>query len=78
MQKYCDIIPDATGWIYVIDGVQFASGYHTCELAMRAAEVHLSKNDRLKSKIFRRRSSNGEMVVVSAGKSGISRHILNS
>jgi hypothetical protein len=61
MQKYCDIIPDATGWVYVIDGIQSASFYHTDELAMEAARVQLGRYGKDSSGMFRRLAVNGEM-----------------
>jgi hypothetical protein len=77
MQKYCDIVPDATGWIYVIDGVQSKSYYHTCELAMRAAEVQLGKTDRFRRGVFRQQAANGEMLPMKPDKGGISPNIMN-
>lgn len=64
MQKFCDIMPDATGWIYAIDGVQSACAYPTYELALEAARAKLARNAR--GKVFRRQALNGEMLPVQA------------
>lgn len=64
MEKYCDIVPHATGWVYVIDGVQSACYYHTYDLAMDAAKVKLARDGLFESKIFRRQALNGDMVPI--------------
>ncbi len=66
MEHYCDIIPHATGWVYVVDGVQSPSYYHTYDLAMDAAKAHIARNAGTKDKIFRRQALNGDMLPVSA------------
>lgn len=66
MEKYCDIVPHATGWLYVIDGVQSASYYHTYDLAMDAAKAHIARKGAVGDKIFRRQALNGEMLPVAA------------
>ena len=64
MEHYCDIIPHATGWVFVVDGVQSASYYHTYDLAMDAAKAHIARTAGTKDKIFRRQALNGEMLPV--------------
>jgi len=64
MEKYCDIIPHATGWVYLIDGVQSACYYHTYDLAMDAAKAHLARSGSTRDKVFRRQALNGEMLPV--------------
>ncbi|MDR6817269.1 esterase/lipase superfamily enzyme [Neorhizobium sp. 2083] len=64
MGKYCDIVPHATGWVYVIDGLQSASYYHTYELAMEAAKAHVARERSGRVEIFRRQALNGEMLPV--------------
>ena len=64
MEKYCDIIPHATGWVYVIDGVQSASYYHTYDLAMDAAKAQLARSGSTRDKVFRRQALNGERLPV--------------
>lgn len=64
MGKYCDIVPHATGWVYVIDGLQSASYYHTYELAMEAAKAHVAHERSGRVEIFRRQALNGEMLPV--------------
>jgi hypothetical protein len=64
MGKYCDIVPHATGWVYVIDGVQSASYYHTYELAMEAAKAHVARDRTGQVEIFRRQAPNGEMLPI--------------
>ncbi len=61
MQKYCDIMPDATGWVYVIDGVQSASYHHTYELALEAARTQFRRTGTLEPGMFRLQGVNGEM-----------------
>jgi hypothetical protein len=82
MEKYCDIIPHATGWVYVIDGVQSASYYHTYDLAVDAARAQLARAGTAREKVFRRQALNGEMLpvqilargMVRSGQSGSFRH----
>ncbi|MDQ0136457.1 hypothetical protein J2T08_004393 [Neorhizobium galegae] len=64
MGKYCDIVPHATGWVYVIDGVQSASYYHTYELAMEAAKAHVARDRSGRVETFRRQALNGEMLPI--------------
>ena len=71
MERYCDIIPHATGWVYVIDGVQSTSCYHTYDLAMDAAKAHIARSMGAKDKIFRRQALNGEMLPVSVIARGV-------
>jgi hypothetical protein len=66
MEKYCDIVPHATGWLYVIDGVQSASSYHTYDLAMDAAKAKIARDGLVQDKIFRRQALNGDMLPISA------------
>jgi hypothetical protein len=61
MQNYCDIMPQATGWVYVIDGVQSASSYHTYDLAVEAARRQITKGGGYETKIFRRQALDGNM-----------------
>ena len=65
MEKYCDIVPHATGWVYVIDGVQSASYYHTYELAVDAARANVARKGNAGEKIFRIQALNGEMMPIS-------------
>jgi hypothetical protein len=64
MGKYCDIVPHATGWVYVIDGIQSASYYHTYELAMAAAKAKVARDRNGKVELFRRQALNGEMLPI--------------
>jgi hypothetical protein len=64
MQNYCDIMPHVTGWVYVIDGVESASSYHTYELALDAARAHLKGRGGYETKIFRLQSLNGNMTPI--------------
>jgi hypothetical protein len=64
MQNYCDIMPHVTGWVYVIDGVQSASSYHTYELALDAARLELRSHGGYETKIFRRQGLNGNMTPI--------------
>jgi hypothetical protein len=66
VEKFCDIIPHSTGWIYIIDGIQSAP-YPTYDLAVRAANAHADRE--LKRTVFRQQKLNGEMsrIGVSAG-----------
>ncbi|SFB18250.1 hypothetical protein SAMN03159496_02203 [Rhizobium sp. NFR07] len=64
MQNYCDIMPHVTGWVYVIDGVQSASSYHTYELALEAARTQLRSHGGYETKIFRRQGLNGNMTLI--------------
>ncbi|WJH40980.1 DUF2188 domain-containing protein [Aliirhizobium terrae] len=66
MQNYCDIMPHVTGWVYVIDGVQSASSYHTYELALEAARAQLRNHGGYETKIFRRQGLNGNMTPIHA------------
>lgn len=68
MQKYCDIVPDATGWIYLIDGVRSPSYYHTYDLAVQAAWAELARRGRPVEEIFRRQSANGAMHQIVAAR----------
>lgn len=61
MQKYCDIMPDATGWVYVIDGVQSASYHHTFELAVEAAKSNIHHVGRSENRIFRLQDCSGRL-----------------
>jgi len=63
MQKYCDIMPDATGWVYVIDGVRSPSYHYTCELALEAAKAHLRGSGR-QDRLYRMQTCSGEMLPV--------------
>ncbi|RWX79268.1 hypothetical protein EPK99_11985 [Neorhizobium lilium] len=65
MQKYCDIMPDATGWVYVIDGVRSASYHHTYELALEAAKSQFVRKGRFAERLFRLQAPNGEMLPIS-------------
>ncbi|WP_117192221.1 hypothetical protein [Rhizobium terrae] len=76
MEKYCDIVPHATGWVYVIDGVQSASYYHTYDLAMNAAHAHLARIGASGDKVFRRQAPNGEMLPVSMLAKGLPGSVL--
>lgn len=75
MEKYCDIIPHATGWVFIIDGIQSASCYHTYDLALEAARQHMRRAG-VGRQMFRRQALDGRMLPVSvmadvmAGKSG--------
>ncbi len=64
MQNYCDIMPQATGWVYAVDGVQSASCYHTYELALDAARKHLAREGGHHTRIFRRQELNGSMMPI--------------
>lgn len=64
MHNYCDIMPHATGWVYVIDGVQSASFYHSYELALDAARTCLAVRGGRDSRIFRCQSLNGNMLPI--------------
>jgi len=66
MEKYCDIIPHATGWIYVVDGIQSASSYHTSELAMEAAHAYLASAKSPRRKIFRQLEVSGKFMPITA------------
>jgi len=59
VEKFCDIIPHATGWIFIIDGVQSAP-YPSYDLAVRAANAHADRA--LKRTVFRQQKLNGEMA----------------
>jgi hypothetical protein len=64
MQNYCDIVPDATGWVYVIDGVQSSSYFHTSELAVEAAKVQLVRRGRFHTDVFRCLGVDGKMAPI--------------
>lgn len=64
MQNYCDIVPHATGWVYVIDGIQSPSYYHTYDLAMDAAKSEIARRGLSDDKVFRRQGLNGDMMPV--------------
>ena len=66
MQNYCDIMPQATGWVYVIDGVQSASYYHSYERALDAARNHLATRGGQNPRIFRCQGLNGSMLPIQA------------
>jgi hypothetical protein len=66
MENYCDIVPHATGWVYVIDGVQSACYYHTYDLAMDAAKAKLAREGLVEGKVFRRQALNGDMLPITA------------
>ena len=70
MENYCDIVPHATGWIYVVDGIQSASSYHTSELAMEAAHAYLARSKRQNRKVFRELEVSGRMVPMTASRPG--------
>lgn len=78
MEKYCDIIPDATGWTYVIDGVRAESCYHTYDLAVHAARSGLMLQGEGRKNILRRQALNGDMQPVDSAflpaDSGRQRH----
>jgi len=59
VEKFCDIIPHATGWIFIVDGIQSAP-YPTYDLAVRAANAHADRE--LKRTVFRQQKLNGEMA----------------
>lgn len=61
MHNYCDIMPHATGWVYVIDGIQCASSYHSYELALDAARCQLASRGGYETRIFRSQGLNGAM-----------------
>lgn len=64
MEKCFDIIPHATGWIYVLDGQPSAS-YPSYGLALRAAKAHSERElETVRRPIFRRQEVNGEMIKV--------------
>jgi hypothetical protein len=65
MQKYCDIMPDATGWVYVIDGVQSASYHHTFELAVEAAKSNFQHVGRKEERVFRLQDCSGRLRPIS-------------
>lgn len=71
MQKYCDIVPDATGWIYVIDGLRSPSFYHTYDLALQAARTELARRGRPVHDVFRRQAMDGEMHPVMTRQPGL-------
>lgn len=72
MQNYCDIVPDATGWVYVIDGAHSTSYFHTVELAVEAAKVQLLRRGRFHAGVFRRLGVDGKMAPIEMlPKSGI-------
>lgn len=62
VEKFCDIIPHSTGWIYIINGIQSAP-YATYNLAVRAANAHADRE--LKRTVFRQQKLNGEMAHIS-------------
>lgn len=64
MHNYCDIMPHATGWVFVIDGVQSASFYHSYELALDAARTHLATRGGRDSRVFRCQALNGNMLPI--------------
>jgi hypothetical protein len=64
MEKCFDIIPHATGWIYVLDGKRSAS-YPSYGLALKAAKSHAERElETLRRPIFRRQEVSGEMIKV--------------
>jgi len=70
MEKYCDIVPHATGWMYVIDGVQSPCYYHTYDLAMDAAKAKLAREGLFEGKVFRRQALNGDMLPITVAVAG--------
>lgn len=64
MHNYCDIMPHATGWVYVIDGIQSASSYHSYELALDAARTRLATRGGYQTRIFRSQGLNGSMLPI--------------
>lgn len=64
MQNYCDIVPDATGWLYVIDGIRSPSYYHSYDLALNAACANLAKRNSFRPPILRRQGLNGAMHTI--------------
>ncbi|MGE7367491.1 hypothetical protein ACQKKX_00260 [Neorhizobium sp. NPDC001467] len=62
MQNYFDILPHATGWIYVIDGQPSAS-FPSYALALKAAHIHAERDrHRLHRPVFRRQGLDGAMA----------------
>lgn len=62
MEKYCDIVPHADGWTYILNGVESECAFHTYELAVAAAKSRLAMETR--QRVFRRRELNGDMLPV--------------
>lgn len=65
MDKYCDIVPHAGGWTYVLNGVEADCSFHTYELAVEAAKAEVAQG--MRKKVFRFQGLNGEMLPVSSG-----------
>ncbi|MBT9369111.1 hypothetical protein [Rhizobium sp. CSW-27] len=60
MEKYFDIVPHSTGWIYVLDGQPSAS-FPSYELALQAARAHAARDiQTLRRTVFRRQEVSGE------------------
>ncbi|MBP2549897.1 hypothetical protein J2858_002830 [Neorhizobium galegae] len=64
MEKCVDIIPHATGWIYMLNGKPSAS-YPSYSLALSAAKRHAQDElETLRRPVFRRQEVNGDMTRV--------------
>ena len=72
MQNFCDIMPHATGWVYVVDGIQSDSSYHTYELALQAARNHIALGGGGPSHVFRRQALDGGMLPIPVGRAAYS------
>ncbi|SIQ12310.1 hypothetical protein SAMN05880590_102133 [Rhizobium sp. RU35A] len=60
MEKCLDIVPHATGWIYVFDGQPSAS-FPSYALALKAARAHAARDvQTLRRTVFRRQEVSGE------------------
>lgn len=64
MENYFDIIPHATGWIYVLGGRPSAS-FPSYALALKGARAHAEKErHRLRKPVFRKLELNGKFAAV--------------
>lgn len=64
MENYFDILPHATGWIYVMGGKPSAS-YPCYDLALKAARAHAERErHKLRKPVFRRLELDGKLAPV--------------
>ena len=65
-QEFCDIVPQANGWVFVSDGVQSAA-YPSYRLAVEAAKNHTDRQTgKRRTFIFRQQDLKGGMLEIGA------------
>lgn len=62
-EVFCDIVPHASGWVFLSEGVQSPS-YPTYRMAVEAAQRHMQAVAKRRSFVLRQQNLDGQMLAI--------------